>query len=77
LAPPPDGWDFGAARALPSRWTNSLAFLSLEDDRREALPRRNESRAVRSVPLHRRGVARNRHRPRQAEEGHGGRNPAR
>jgi Sulfotransferase family len=33
-------------------YRGTLAFLSLEDDGRTALPRRNESRAVRSVPLH-------------------------
>jgi hypothetical protein len=33
-------------------YRETLAFLSLKDDRRKALPRRNESRAVRSMPLH-------------------------
>jgi hypothetical protein len=33
-------------------YRETLRFLSLEDDGRTALPRRNESRAVRSVPLH-------------------------
>ena len=33
-------------------YRGTLAFLSLKDDGREALPRRYESRAVRSVPLH-------------------------